>query len=81
MAHPQPSTVPVSVETLRDLAESLMLVARNADVNRCMIADLLGEEPPVDVSALAEQIHQPSSPPPAGVADFVSYRARRLAVS
>jgi hypothetical protein len=58
-----------------------MLVARSADVNRCLIADLLGEELPVDVSVLAEQILQPPASPPAGVADFVAYRARRLAVS
>ncbi|MFG1683453.1 hypothetical protein ACGFNP_25015 [Nonomuraea sp. NPDC049269] len=74
------ATVPVPVETLQRVAESLMLVARSADVNRCLIADLLGEELPVDVSVLAEQL-QPSASPPAGVADFVSYRARRLAVS
>ena len=81
MAHPHASTVPVPVETLQRVAESLMLVARSADVNRCMIADLLGEELPVDVSVLAEQILQPSAPLPAEVADFASYRARRLAVS
>lgn len=81
MAQLHASTVPVPVETLQMVAESLMLVARNADVNRCLIADLLGEEMPVDVSVLAEQILQPPASPPAGVTDLSSYRARRLAVS
>lgn len=33
------------------------------------------------VAGLAVPVPQPSASPPAGVADFVSYRARRLAVS
>ena len=80
MAQPHASTVLVPVETLRNLAESLKLVAQSADLNRGQISELLGEELPVDVSVLAEQLQPPASPP-AGVADFVSYRARRLAVS
>lgn len=80
MAHPHAATVPVPVETLQRVAESLRLVARSADVNRCLIADLLGEELPVDVSVLAEQLQSPASPP-AGVTDLSAYRARRLAVS
>lgn len=78
MTHAQPSVVSVPVETLRTLSESLKFVAGAADANRCLIANLLGDEMPVDLTALAEHLGAPR-PTPSKVADFASYRARRAA--